>query len=181
MRDIHKNQLALTLCFCLYLPEHLHWTGTRFSSIPRRLAQSSWNIYFQKFYEDQLVFKVLWPRSCSISCRTGQNTTAPLWDKPPCFFFFFTEIPKAVTLPLALCTRIWLQSCYAYAELAAQQRWMVKARTLWGYCFLLYWAPVSSECPRVTDYLKYIHNSTSFVQLMLAYTEEKGARKKAEY
>lgn len=45
----------------------------------------------------------------------------PLLDQSPCFFFF-TKMPKALTLPLALRTWIWLQSCSACAELAAQQR-----------------------------------------------------------
>lgn len=53
-------------------------------------SHSSCNIYFQKLYEDQLVFKLSSPGSCSSSCRIGQNTTASL--RPVSLLFFF--LPK---------------------------------------------------------------------------------------
>lgn len=79
----------------------------------------------------------------------------PLWDKS---LSFSTRLTSA----LVPCKWIWLLSGSAYT---AQERLMGKARTFGGYCFLLYWAPVPSESQRVTDYLKYVYNSASFVQL----------------
>lgn len=52
-------------------------------------SHSSCNIYFQKLYEDQLVFKLSSPGSCSSSCRIGQNTTASL--RPVSLLFFFYQ------------------------------------------------------------------------------------------